>query len=216
MRFGLAVGFLVLAACSSLEEPRLQTYDAIRAAVAQASDPSGAVTVSSEPAARVVTEYDPTLIGDMDETGLGSGPGGSTRSTKTMFVEGRKAAGGEVAIDIVRVREVRVSKGAADDAPAELSGLDAEGRIGAKWRTVYRRPTTYAHTCPPDRPYCLRRIVDRLVLANEDVRALLSEDGNEIAVSFWYWKNVDWRLDKDELTAVLDALGVRERFQPAS
>jgi hypothetical protein len=48
------------------------------------------------------------------------------------------------------------------------------------------------------------------------VRLLLHEGTDETVVCCWYFKIVDWRLDKDEVTAVLDALGARERFPPAS
>lgn len=214
LRLGIIAAVVLLASCSSNEKPPLLGYDSIRAAIdLQHGDATGAVTASSAPAARLVTEYDHTLIGGMDETGLGSGPGGSTRSTKTAFIEATKATDGAITVDIVRVREVRVAKAAANDQPPARDLDDAEMRVGAGGRLISWRPTAYEHDCQPDRPYCLRRIVDRLPLSPDDVRVLLGDNSREILVATAFGKYTDWRLDKHELTAVLDALGARESFR---
>ena len=213
MKLGIIVAVVMLVSCSSNEKPAVRGFDAIRAAIHVSTDSAGVVTASSASAARVLTEYDHTLIGSMDETGLGSGPGGSTRSTRTAFIEASKSAGGAVSVEIVRVREVRVPKDAADDQPPAREADDAEMRVGAGLRLVSWRPIVYEHDCQPDRPYCLRRIVDRLPLSEGDVLALLGDGSGEILLATPRWRFTDWRLDKHELTAVLDALGVRERFR---
>src|SRR3990167_6165505 len=117
LRLGIIAVVALLASCASNEKPALRGYDAIRAAIKVTIDSAGAVSASSAPAARVVTEYDHTVIGGMDDSGLVAGAGGSTRSARTVFVEGRKAASDVVTVDIVRVREVRVATPAASDAP---------------------------------------------------------------------------------------------------
>lgn len=213
MRLGIIAAVAVLASCVSNETPALRGYDSIRAAIeVKADGAGGAIIASSAPAARVLTEYDHTIIGGMDDSGLVTGPGGSTRSTRTVFVEGRKAAGDVVSVDIVRVREVRVAKPAAGDAPPPRETGDVM-RVGAGLREVAWQPTIYEHECQPDRAYCLRRVVDRLSLSPDDVRALLGDGSNEILLATKIGTYTNWRLDKHELTAVLDALGARERFR---
>lgn len=213
MRLGIIAAVALLTSCASNETPALRGFDAIRAAIEVKTDSTGnTVTASSAPASRVLTEYDHTLIGGMDESGLVSGPGGSTRSTRTVFVEARKNAGDSVTVDIVRVREVRVAKSAADASPPEREEDDGM-RIGADLRKISWQPTEYEHDCEPGRPYCFRKIIDRLSLSPDDVRALLGDGSNEILLATNIGTYTDWRLDKHELTAVLDALGARERFR---
>lgn len=212
MRLGIIAVVALLASCASNEKPALGGFDAIRAAIEVTTDSTGAVMASSAPAARIVTEYDHTVIGGMDESGLVAGAGGPTRSTRTVFVEAREAAGDVILVDIVRLREVRVAKPAAGDAPPELDADDTM-RIGMGLREVAWRPTIYEHDCKPDRPYCIRKIVDRLSLSAEDVRALLGDGSDEILLATKIGTYTEWRLDKDELRAVLDALGARERFR---
>jgi hypothetical protein len=213
LRLGIIAAVTILASCSSNEKPALRGFDAIRAAVEVKIDAAGAaVMASSAPAARVLTEYDHTIIGGMDDSGLVTGPGGSTRSTRTVFVEARKAAGDSVTVDIVRVGEVRVAATAAGASPPAWE--DGDGmRVGAGLRDVSWQPTVYVHECEPGRPYCLRRVIDRLTLSPEDVRAVLAEGSDEILLATRRGSYTEWRLDKNELIAVLDALGARERFR---
>lgn len=213
MRLGIIAAVAVLASCANNEKPALRGFDDIRAAIEVTTDSAtNSVTASSAPAARVLTEYDHTVIGGMDESGLVTGPGGSTRSTRTVFVEARKAAGDSVTVDIVRVREVRVATPAAGASPPAWEEGDGM-RVGADLREVSWQPTVYEHDCQPDRPYCLRKIIDRLSLSPADLRAVLADGSDEILLAMRRGRYTEWRLDKHELAAVLDALGARERFR---
>jgi len=213
MRLGIAATLALLVGCTGLDKPAIEGYDNIRAAIAVRTDAAtGTVTASSAAAAKEDVSR-PTIIIGMDASGQFSGVAPTERARSKFYVEGQKAADGSVRIYFVSAGQAPVMETELQEKPWTETNPDSHGYVGEPWRKVFWELVEYRHECDALKLRCLRFKTDRMKLSEEDVRALLAEGRKEIRVSQNEYRVVDLRLDVDQLTAVLDALGVRERFR---
>lgn len=213
MRFGITAALVMLSGCAGLDVPAIEGYEAIRAALDIKTDPAtGTITASAAPAAKEEV-YRPTYISGMDDSGTFTGVLPSERARSKFYVEGHKAADGTVQIYFVSAGQTPVMETAIQEKPWTETNPDSHGYVGDPWRKVYWELVEYRHECDGPKLTCVRFKTDRMRLSEEDVRALLAEGRDEIRVSRGEYRQVSSRLDVDQLAAVLDALGARERFK---
>ena len=214
MRLGCVLVCALLASCAGLDKPALKGYDRIRAAVAITTDAASGVTVATSEAAAKEEIDRVSFANDPDGSGTftGSLPGGRKKSK--MYVLGERSAGDSVEVYLVGKGETPVADTDVRKKPWTETNPDWHGYVGDPWRKVSWELVEHRHECAGQ--ICIQFGVNRMRLTQEDVSALLADGRDEIRVSFDEWRSVDWRLDKDELVAVLDALGVRERYMPAT
>lgn len=215
MRLGIAVGLLVLVGCAGLDKPALESYDDIRAAIVVTTDPeTGAVTANSAAASK--EEIGQTM--HLDRSGnqfdlSNASAQTSGRSLETAYVEGVRAKGGDVQLYIVSLERNPVARVETSERPWTVTDPDRHGFIGDPWRRTAMQLGELSFDCSSQRETCTRLSIDRMILTGEDVKALLASPREDIPVNFDSWRTADWRIDKDALLAVLDALVARERFQ---
>jgi hypothetical protein len=213
MRLGIAAVLVVLTGCTGLDVPAIEGYDAIRAAIEIRTDPAtGTMIASSAPAAKEEI-FRPTYVDGMDNSGTFTGVLPSDRARSKFYVEGHKAADGSVQVYFVSAGQTPVMETEAQEKPWTETNPDSHGYVGDPWRKVYWELVEYRHECEGAKRTCVRFKTDRMKLSEEDVRALLAEGRDEIRVSLGEYRQVSSRLDVDQLTAVLDALGARESFK---
>lgn len=215
MRLGIAVALLALAGCAGLDKPALESYDDIRAAIVVTTDPAtGAVTANSAAASK--EEMQPTMhfdrSGDQFDLSTASAQT-SGRAYATAYVEGVRGKEGGVQLYIVSFERNPVARTEIHERPWSVTDPDRHGFIGDPWRRTEMQLVELSFDCSGQRETCTRVSVDRMVLTDEDVRALLSSPRENIPVNFDSWRTAAWRIDKDALLAVLDALGARDGFQ---
>lgn len=213
MRSGFAVVLVMLAGCAGLDVPAIEGYDAIRAALDIRTDPAtGTLIASAAPAAKEEV-FRPTYMSGMDDSGTFTGVAPSERARSKFYVEGHKASDGSVQIYFVSAGQTPVLETEVQEKPWTETNPDSHGYVGDPWRKVYWELVEYRHECDGPKLTCVRFKTDRMKLSEEDVRALLAERRDEIRVSRSEYRQVSSRLDVDQLTAVLDALGAREDFK---
>jgi len=215
MRLGIAVALVALAGCVGLDKPALESYDDIRAAIVVTTDPAtGAVTANSAAASK--EEIDATMhldrSGDQFDLSKASAQT-SGRAFATAYVEGVRAKDGSVQLYIVSLERGPVARTETSERPWTATDPDRHGFIGDPWRRTAMELVELSFDCAGQRETCVRRSVDRMILTGEDVKALLAASREDIPVNFDSWRTADWRIDKDAILAVLDALGAREGFQ---
>jgi hypothetical protein len=211
---GLLAGVAALSACAGLDKSGLETYDEIRAAILVSTDPTtGIVTASTEPAAKEEVEISDFPTGPLDASGSGSGSLGTDRDREKAFVLAERAAGGATQVYVVHRRVYPIPETSLQAKPWTETDPDRTGFIGETWREVPFELVEFRYECTGSRVICTRYATDRLKLSADDVRALLRQNKDSIRVSFHDYRTVSWRLDTDELTAILDALGATEDFR---
>jgi len=216
MRLVVVFAFCALAACAGLDVPAVKGYDNIRAAVEVKTDPATGVTSANSRAAAKEEVYRPLYAVGMDASGQFDGGAPSKRARSKFYAEAEKAADGTVRVYFVSDGETPVIETELQEKPWTEKNPDSHGFVGDPWRKVYWELVEWRTNCDTAKLRCLRIKKDRMKLSNEDVRVLLAEGRDEIRVSFREYRTVSTQLDIDQLAAVLDALGVREQFQPAS
>lgn len=214
MRLGTTVGLLILAGCAGLDKPALEHYDEIRAAIAVTTDPeTGVVTASSAAASKA--EVSPTMLLDRssDQFDLSTASAQSSRrSLETAYIEGVRSSAG-LQVYVVSFERYPVARTEISERPWTITDPDRHGFIGDPWRRTPMELVDLSFDCSGLRETCTRNSIDRMVLTDEDVRALLASSREDIPVNFDSWRTADWRIDRDALLAVLDALGARDSFQ---
>lgn len=210
-----AIG-LVLAGCAALDKPALESYDDIRAAISVVTDPAtGVMTASSEPAAKEQVNINDAGGPIMDSDGSIGAPRNSQRSKTTGFVQAERQAGGATQVYFVYRRIYPVSEEQLQDRPWSQTDPDRTGWVGNPWREVPMEQVEFRNECPGSRLSCTRYSTSRLRLSSEDVKAVLGQGGKEIRFSLASYKDIHWRIDANELRAVLDALNATGEFRPA-
>lgn len=210
MRLGWVFACVLLASCAGLDKPAIEGFDQIRAAIVVSTDTAtGATVASSAPAAKEEIER-PTFIDGMDLSGTFSGVVPSGRAKSKFYVVGEKAVDGVLQVYLVNTAEFPVAEGDAQQKPWTQTNPDFHGYVGDPWREVRWELVEYRHECAAR--LCTRFSTDRMKLTDADIRAILAEGRDEIRVSFGERKIVSTRLDRNQLLAVLDALGVRDLF----
>lgn len=213
MRLGIAIALLGLAGCAGLDTAAIEGYDSVRAAIEVKTDATtGVVTASSAPAAKEDV-FRPNIFAGMDASGLSTGPAPSARARSKFYVLGEKAADGAVRVYFVSEGQTPIMETQLQEKPWPETNPDSHGYVGEPWRKVFWELVDYRHECDALKQKCVRFKTDRMKLSTDDVRALLAEGRGEIRVSQGEYRTVSSRLDTDQLLAVLDALGARERFQ---
>lgn len=213
MRLGIAATLALLVGCTGLDKPAVEGYDSIRAAIVVETDAAtGALTASSSTAAKEEVSL-PNVSSGMDASGQFQGSVHTQRARSKFYVEGQKLADGSVRIYFVSAGQTPVMETELQEKPWTETNPDSHGYVGEPWRKVFWELVEYRHECDALKLRCLRFKTDRMKLSEDDIRALLAEGRKEIRVSQNEYRVVDLRLDVDQLTAVLDALGVRERFR---
>jgi hypothetical protein len=214
MRLGLLLVCALPASCVGLDKPALEGYDQIRAAVSVITDAATGVTIASSEAAAKEEIDRISFASDPDGSGTFTGALPAGRATTKMYVLGEKATDAAVRVFLMTKGEAPVADTDVRKKPWTETDPNRYGYIGDPWRKVNWELVEHRYQCGGQ--VCTQFLADRMQLTDDDVRALLADGRDEIRISFSKWKQVDWRLDKDELLAVLDALGVRERYAPAS
>jgi hypothetical protein len=204
----------LLAGCAGLDRPGLETYADIRAAISVTTDAAAGITVaSSEPAAREEVTIEDIGVDGFDQTGLAGAPLNQQRAHRKVFVLGEKRADGSVSVFIVDRASYPIAETDLQNKPWTETNPDRKGIIGEAWRPAPWELVEYRYECPGSRLNCTRFREDRLRLSADDVQALLVEESEKIRIGVERLKQPFWRLDKDELVAVLDALEATDLFR---
>lgn len=207
-----ALALIFICACASLDTDPAKGPEAVRSrVVVSVNTDTGVRTASAEQAAEervsIVSPHDLHAEDDGVEIGSEEHTG---RSTFRAFATAEVDKSGQVLVFLNVRRSFPISSTAIAQGAWRLAKPDTAGKVGAADGVAPYQTVEFRVECDGGRQGCTRHVLESITLSKQTVRELIGSGQKK--VRFELRGSVGAQVEMDQILAVLDTLGVQDRF----